>query len=178
MAQKSMTPEATPTTKGMGQPGAAREWPPEVADLLGKAAKFLQEGQPEKALDLIARAKLTSPWATNALGVCQLRLGKATLAVDLFRGLVLAAGGLLLRPDVPAVFKTNYAAALIAADNLSGGLRVLEEIRDESNPAVQTLRAAVRRWEAGLTFWQKLNWWFGGQPDHPLVLDFPLGDLG
>src|SRR5262245_17279594 len=96
--------------------------PPEIADLLGKVGQLLGEGQPGKALDLIARAKVNSPWATNALGVCQLRLGNVRLAVDVFRGLVLAAGGILLRNNVPAAFKTNYATALLLADNLGGCL--------------------------------------------------------
>ena len=42
---------------------------------------------------------------------------------------VLAAGGVLLRNDVPAVFKTNYAAALLAADNMGGCLSVLVAVR-------------------------------------------------
>jgi hypothetical protein len=139
-------------------------------------ARLFQEGHADKALSLAARAGVTSPWVTNALGVCHLRLGNAKAAVEVFRGLLLT-GSLILREDVPTVFKTNYATALLAADNLAGCLRVLEELREEDNPAVQRLRAAIQRWQTSLSFWQKLNWYLGGQPARPLPLDFPLGEL-
>jgi hypothetical protein len=151
--------------------------PPEVVDLLGKVAILLQEGHPDKALGVVSRARINSPWATNALGVCQLRLGNARGAVDVFRGLVLA-GSLFLRRDVPTVFKINYATALLAADNITGCVRVLAEIEEEGHPAVQQLRAVIRRWKGSLSLWQKVQWFLGDQPARPLVLDFTLGDLG
>jgi hypothetical protein len=159
------------------RPGTADSRPPEVADLLGQVGRLLAEGQPAAALERIRRSRLRSPWLTNAAGVCQLRLGNATVAVDAFRGLVLAAGGLVLRDDVPAVFKVNYAAALLAGGNLPGGLRALDEAGDEGYPAVPQLRDAVRRWKGGMTPWQKLWWSVGGRPPRPLVLDFALGCL-
>src|SRR5262249_54641674 len=110
MANKAAYSEAVSSAPGPEFGNELIAKPPEIADLLVKAEQLLQAGKPKKALDLIARAKLNSPWATNALGVCHLRLGNAKVAVDLFRGLVLA-GGILLRADVPVVFKTNYAAA-------------------------------------------------------------------
>jgi hypothetical protein len=174
MVQKTTLPQTRPAS-----PATATEtWPPEVADVLGKVNNLLEEGRPAAALEVISRSRLTSPWLANAGGVCQLRLGNARTAVDRFRQLVLAAGGLLLRADVPAVFKVNFATALIADGNLAGGLRTLGEVRDEGHPAVLEIRDAVRRWEASLTFWQKLRWSLGGEPPRPFVLDFPPGRLG
>jgi hypothetical protein len=164
-------PSATPPVNG------EETRPPEVVALLSKAANLLDEGKPALALDAIARLRINSPWARNALGVCQLRLGNAGVAVEVFRGLVLAAGGLILRDDAPVVFKTNYATALLAAGNVGGCQGVLAEVRDETNPAVARLRAAIRRWHDGLTFWQRLNWWMGVQPERPVVLDHRPGDL-
>jgi hypothetical protein len=149
---------------------------PEVADLLARVDGLLQEGQPGRALDAVVRAKLKSPWAANALGVCHLRLGNLQIAVEVFRGLVLQ-GDLVLRTDLPTVFLTNYATALLLADNLSGCLRTLDEIRDSHHPAVQRLQGAVRRWREGLTFWQRLRWRFGGEPDRAVALDYPPGNL-
>jgi hypothetical protein len=177
MAKKTVSSEAVGSVGVPEQANGATPKPPEIVDLLGKVDRLLQEGQPEKALELIVRAKVNSPWATNAQGVCQLRLGNARVAVDVFRGLVLAAGGVLLRTDVPAVFKTNYATALLAADNMAGYLSVLAELREEEHPAIEKLRAAIRRWKESLTLWQRITWYMGGQPNRPLVLDFPLGDL-
>src|SRR5262249_41369130 len=154
MTRKIDAPVAGPSAPAPGGANGTETKPAEIVTLLGKVDEFLRAGQAAKALDVIARARSKSPWATNALGVCQLRLGNAGVAVDVFRGLVLA-GSVFLRADVPAVFKTNFATALLAADNLAGCLRVLEEMRDEENPAVRRLREAVRRWKGSLTFWEK-----------------------
>jgi hypothetical protein len=173
MVQKMQSSQPGPAA----QANAVDTSPPEVTDVLGQVAKLLEEGQPAAALERISRSKLSSPWLKNAVGVCQLRLGNAKIAVDTFRNLVLTAGGLVLRDDVPAVFKINFATALLADGNLPGGLRVLDEIRDEGHPAVREIRDAIRRWKEGMTLAQMLWWSIGGQPPRPLVLDFAPGRL-
>jgi len=178
MAKRQTSSEATRSPGSAPQLGQNNGTgaSPEEADLFGKVDTLLREGQADKALNVLARASVKSPWVTNALGVCQLRLGSVKVAVDLFRGLVLGAG-LVLRKDVPAVFKTNYATALLLSGNVDGCLVALEAVGDEQSPAVQRLQEAVGRWQQRLTIWQKLNWWMGGQPDCPVTLDFPPGDL-
>jgi hypothetical protein len=173
MVQKTTSPQMGPDS----QASAADASRPEVADLLGKVEQLLANGQPSTALQRIGSSKVSSPWLANAAGVCQLRLGNAKAAVDTFRRLVLAAGGLILREDVPVVFKVNFAAALLADGNLAGGLRVLDEVGDKGHPAVGVIRDAVQRWKGGMTFCQKLWWSVGGHPPRPLVLDFALGSL-
>jgi hypothetical protein len=173
LAQSQSNAPARPNDQDNG----ATTKPPEIVELLRKADQFLKEGDPGKALDALVKARLTSPWVSNAQGVCQLRLRNPKVALDVFRGLVLAAGGILLRTDVPAVFKTNYAVALLLSDNLSGCLSALAEVKDEEHPAVGRLKTAVRQWKDGLTFWQRMNWYMGGQPAHPVELSFPHGDL-
>src|SRR4051812_5805649 len=98
--------ETTPT---------ARAWPPEVAGVLDSVESLLHAGRPQQALDLLASARFSSPWAANATAVCLLRLGRAERAVELLRDLVLSAGGVCLRPDAPSTFKINFATALLAA---------------------------------------------------------------
>jgi hypothetical protein len=146
-----------------------------VADVFGKVEKLLEEGKPAAALARIRSSGIDSPWLANAVGVCQLRLGDARAAVDTFRRLVLT-GGLIVRDDVPAVFRVNFATALLADGNLEGGLRALDEIR-EDHPAVRQIRDTVRRWKASMTLWQRVWWFVGGKPPRPLVLDDPLGRL-
>ena len=149
----------------------------EIVELLAKTARSLDAGDPKRALDLIDRARLNSPWLTNALGVCHLRLGNAKIAMDAFRGLVLAGGGILLRSDVPVVFKTNFAISLLMLDNLGGCLSILAELQEDEHPAVGRLKRAVQRWKQGLSWWEKMRWYLGGQIAQPVVLDFPPGDL-
>lgn len=152
-------------------------WPPEVNAVLTMVDRLLQEGQSEKALDVLGRARITSPWITNAVAVCLLREGEAKRAADVLRSLVLASNGVTLRPDVPTVFKTNFAAALLAANRIDGCLSILCELNDEGNPAVQQLRAALQKWRRTLTLWQRIRWYLGDDPTHPFVVDFPLGRL-
>jgi hypothetical protein len=109
--------------------------------------------------------------------VCLLRLGEAGRAVDVFRGLVLIPGTVCVRPDAAPEHKSNFAAALLAAGNLAGGLRALDEVGDEGRPAVRRLRDAVRRWREGLSFWERLRWRLGGGPPSPVALDGDLGEL-
>ena len=150
---------------------------PETLELLEKVKRLLQDGQPAKALQSVARAKTNSPWLANARGVCQLRLGNPSLAVDIFRGLVLAPGGILVRADAPTVFKTNFAIALLQSGNLEGCMSTLFEIREENHPTVTRLKDSIDQWKQSLTFSQKLGWYFGNRPARTVTLDFPLGDL-
>lgn len=170
MVQKTMSPEGTSSSTR-----AVEGWPAEVSDLLGRMSKLLDEGQPAAALELLGRNKQSSPWLTNAAAVCQLRLGNTSVAVDALRGLVLS--GLFLRPDVPTVFKLNFAVALIVDGNLPGGERVLHELRSEDHPAVRELREELQRWSSSMTFWQKLRYTVGGTPPRPFVLESPPGRL-
>ena len=148
-----------------------------AANHLREAGDLLRAGMPEAALGVLRRSRDDSPWAVNARGVCHLRMGDSEAALDVFRSLALAPGGLIMRRDATAAVKMNYAAALLLSDNLSGCLDVLAETRGESHPAAARLRGAIRGWKEGLSFWQKINWWMGGQPHKPVALDFEPGDL-
>jgi hypothetical protein len=99
------------------------------------------------------------------------------MAVDRFRSLVLGAVGSTLREDVPAVFKINYAVALLAAGDFQRFLTVWPIIRRESSPSVKKLEEALRKGKANLSLWQKLKWWTGLSLSYPVRLDFPLGEL-
>lgn len=150
---------------------------PEVETLLANIARMLEEGDATRALGTILNSKLRNPWILNAAGVCHLRLDNAEPAMQMFRGLVISPSGILLRSDVPMVFKVNFAAALLATDNVKGCLGVLREIGDDAHPTAPKLYAAIQRWKSGFSTLQKVNWFFGGVPDGPVPVDFPLGDL-
>jgi tetratricopeptide (TPR) repeat protein len=162
---------------GADRDHADKRRPTEGATPLERAEALLREGQPQKALDLLTRAGPPTPRLTNAVGVCLLRLGEAERAVDVFRGLVLLPGTICLRRDAAPEHKSNFAAALLAAGNVAGGLRALDEVGDEDRPAVRRLRDAVRRWREGLFFRQRLRWYLGGGPPHAVPLDSDFGEL-
>jgi hypothetical protein len=149
----------------------------EDAVLLEQVKALVAEDKAQKAVDLIIASRSSAPWLTNALGVCLLRLGNAPRAVEVLRSLAVAGTHLALRSDVPAVFKTNFATALLLADNLAGCHDVLRELKDDQHPAVHKLREAFAKWQQSLSLWQKLQWWTGGHPSKHPTLDFPPGDL-
>jgi hypothetical protein len=169
-------PKTLPSTDTASKAAENETRPYEETELLRKIGPLLEEGKADKALELISRAKLRSPWVINANGVCLLRLGRAKDAVDLFRGLALSSG-LILRSDAPMAFKTNLAVALAAANSIGGCESILAELRKSEDPVVEQLKAALREWRKGLSLWQKLRWFFGEEPTEGPVLNFPLGRL-
>jgi len=150
--------------------------PPEVGELLTKVAASLDAGHPRKALELLQRWKVKSPWVTNAMAVCMMRLEDAPRAVQLLKGLVITSD-VCFRSDVPAVFLTNFATALLLTNQISGCEGALGAVADQRDPGVQRLRNAIRQWWAGLSFWQKLRWYWGDPLDRPVQLDFPPGEI-
>lgn len=126
--------------------------PKDVTDVLSNVAFHLHMGRHTTAMDVIRKAKTHSPWVVNAHGVCYLRQGNAEKAVEVFRGLVIGAGGLQLRADAPTTFKANLAAALPTACNVPGCQTILSEIRNDGHSAVQNVRREVARWREGLSF--------------------------
>jgi hypothetical protein len=130
-------------------------WPPEAADLLARVDRFLGDDRPEQALGVLPATN--APWARNARAVCLLRLGRAGQAIDALRDLVFNPSGFGVRPDAEPVFQANYATALLLDGNTDGFFSILGGIRDRTHPAVARLDDAIRRWKAGMTFWQRVG---------------------
>jgi hypothetical protein len=147
---------------------------PELVKVLEKAKEQLESGKFQEALRTLSG--YDSEWTRNARGVCYLRMGDTDAAINTLRGLAVTQH-LSLRPEAPLIFKINFAAALLLSGNIGGGLGVLDDIRDENQPAVQKLRAAIQRWKASMSFWEKLRWWLGGEPSRPFTLGFPAGEF-
>jgi hypothetical protein len=163
------SPAAEPTARQDSRPA-------EVAELLAKVAALLESGHARKALELLQRWKVKSPWVTNAMAVCMMRLEDAPRSVQLLKGLVITSG-VCFRNDVPAVFLINFATALLLTNNISGSKDALGMVPDQHAPGVVRLRDAIRRWWTELSFWQKLRWYWGDTLDHPVQLDFPPGEI-
>jgi hypothetical protein len=152
--------------------------PEKVSDVLALIRRLLSESKPKEAIDRIRRFGATCPELSNAYGVCLMRAGETAKAIELYRNFCIGEGGVCLRPDVPIVFKTNFATALLLAGNVAGCLSVLQEISREHDAGVVKLRVAIARWKRSLTWLERC--WFamsGEAPKRPVVLDFPPGDL-
>jgi hypothetical protein len=148
---------------------------PSVA--LRKAKSLVDAGKLQESLDAIKRSRFQGRALRNVKGVCLLRLGDSQSAVELFRQLTMTPGTVTLRTDCRMIYKTNFATALFMANNVSGCISVLDEINIENNPTVQRLRAAIKNWEKGLSFFQRMQWRLGIEPSKPVELNFPPGEF-
>ncbi len=113
----------------------------------------------------------------NAQAVCLMRTGHADEAVRIYRTLVLDNTGLFMRENLPVVYKTNYAFALLLSGHIGGGIAISKELANVDHPSVHKLRAAIEAWKAKLSVLQKVGLALGLEPKRPLELDFAPGDL-
>ncbi len=149
-------------------------FPSGEADRFVRVEHLLQNGRPSEALSLLGA--VDSPWVRNARGVCLMRLGRASQAVETLRELVFNANGFGVRRDADPGFQANYATALLLDGNTDGFWSMLGGIEDRSHPAVARLDDAVSRWKSGMTSWQRVASALGmGGPR--FTLDVPPGHL-
>jgi hypothetical protein len=148
-------------------------------DVLRQAWKLITEEKYQKALDLLNTKGAADKTHQNVKGVCLMRLGRHDDAVRVYRSLVMAPGSTWMHPEAPLSHKINFATALLLSGNPSGCLEVLGEIHQDQDPRIQRIHACIQKWVAGLTWFQKLNWWLGHiEPaNRPVTIDFEPGDL-
>jgi|GEM_PF-1468347 len=141
------------------------------------ARHWMEAGDYEKARHIL-NASSASDEMKNTKGVCLMRLGHYDDALRLYRNLVLQSGTMWMRPDVPVAWKVNFCTALLLAGHSAGCAASLAEINRDDHPAVVRLRAAMADWKRSLSSWQKFLFWIGQEPNHPVALSFPPGELG
>lgn len=152
--------------------------PERVSEVLAMVQDLLDNGKPNEVLDLIKQYGTGSTELVNAFGVALMRTGQGPKAAEVFRGLCLIPGSVCLRTDVPNVFKINYATALVLEKNPTGCLTLLDEIDEEDDPHVQSLRRVIRNWRKTLGWKARLAFaCFGTNPDTEVKLDFVPGRL-
>lgn len=165
----------TSNPTGVG-PAAGQPLRPDEASVLARVERHLAGGRPEEALAAAEGAGPGSAWVDNARAVCYLRLGRPGRAVEILRGLVFHPTGLSVRPDAHPVHQANYATALLLDGNADGFFGVLAGIGDRTHPAVRGLDEAVRAWEAGRTWGERVRSLLG-VAGRPVALVAPPGHL-
>ncbi len=103
-----------------------------------------------------------NPATLNALGVCHMRLGNIAEAVRLYRGIALQPGCTWERPDIPALYKRNFATALLLAGLPGGCVSVLQSLSEVDHWRSRQLFAAIKNWERSLSFIQRWDWRLNG----------------
>lgn len=151
--------------------------PPKTTSLLLLVAECLTAGDPAAALALIGQRPTGERYVENARGVCLLRLGRASEAVDLYRELLVDRDSLILDLEAPPAFLVNFATALLLSGNIDGCRSTLEELKRDADPDVIALRAAMAKWRSDQGWWAKMKFALSGTVAKPVVLDFPPGAL-
>lgn len=162
----------------MSSPSGAASGPPRSSfdAVLSRVRELLSEGRPDEALTALSALRPSAqdaPFVANARAVCHMRAGLFQAAMEELQRLVVDDDSIAIRNGTPPEFLTNFATALLLSGNVEGCVYALSELAPgEASSA--PLRAALERWEHGLTFWQRVCRSFGSPPAGPR-LDFPPG---
>jgi hypothetical protein len=137
--------------------------------------QLLEDDRPGEALSFITHSANDSPEMKNARGVCLLRLGRLDEAVAVLREL--AYQGLTgMSHEAPALFRTNFAVALLRANHDKGGaLEIADRLDRNEHPEAARLKDAVRRWKESLGPLGRLRCGLGLYPAQPVPLDERAG---
>ncbi len=136
---------------------------------------LLNEGRALEALNLINHVGQTSAQWQNARGVCLLRLGRTDEAVTVLRDVVFPDNCIFVPDDVPALYRANFATAMILVRNIEAAYHILEYMDVRGHPYAQQLATAFQRWNKTLSWIQRLLGSLGWYPDKSICLDFPPG---
>jgi hypothetical protein len=133
--------------------------------------ELLAHDQPGEALNFITHSGNDSAEMENARGVCLLRLGRLDEAIAVLRDIV--CEGLVGVPHhAPALFRANFAVALLRANRDKGGaLEISDWLDGNEHPEAAKLKAAVRQWKKSLGFLGRLRCRLGLYPAKPVPLD-------
>lgn len=148
-----------------------------TSSVLSEAIALADAGNPERALQLLKSDGRLTDAAINARSVCLMRLGRGEDARKALRTTVMQSECTWMKPDVPVIYRTNFCMALLLSGHPQGCLSLLMDIKEQDHPSVQRVRQALEAWQRGLTFWQRLQWKVGIEPETQFVLDSVPGDF-
>ncbi len=134
-------------------------------------------GDPGKALAVASQSGLSTDAIRNACAICLLRMGRVPQALNQFKSLVLASGCTWMKEGLPTIYQANFCVALIVAGHPGGANELLKSIPDQRHPSVVRLRGMLAEWEHSLSFWQRVQWKLGLEPDLPATVPFAPGDF-
>ena len=142
-----------------------------------RISKLLDQGRAQEALDLIKQSNQNSPAWQNAKGVCLMRLGMIEAACAIFRNLVFPGNSISVPVDVPALYRANFATAMLLTHHSDGALEVLDHMPPDGHPYVEQLLVEVNQWKEHLSLLEKMGLAIGWYPKRPFHWAYPPGGL-
>ncbi len=177
MSHKHRSPSKAFSPSTTSKSGTGRE-SSDVAATNRHFFALVEQGDYDRALASLAANGHGSQFP-NEKAICLMRLGRFPEAIDTLRKAVLGSNCAWMRDDVPVIYKTNLATALLLGGHPAGCKSILNELDDESLPAVIRIRSVIRDWEKSLSLWQRANWhWLGLEPQNrPVKFDGVIGEF-
>jgi len=140
-------------------------------------AYLLDQGKAKEALNLINHVNQHSPAWENAKGVCLLRLGMFDVACAIFRNLVFPSNCISVPSDVPALYRANFATAMLLANHKDSALAVLENMDTNGHPYVTQFLTEVNRWKEGMSLLERMGLAIGWYSKRPFHCECPPGGI-
>jgi hypothetical protein len=138
--------------------------------------QLLDQGRTQEALNLLNHLGQTSASSKNIKAVCLLRLGKVREAISILSEITFQRN-VCIPPEIPVVFQTNFATAMLMANNKEAAISVVERLDDKQHPAVARIKNVIKSWEKGLNIFQRLLSKAGIYPRKAIPVDFVPGDI-
>lgn len=147
------------------------------SSVLPEVIALADAGNSERALLLVRSVGKSSDASVNARCVCLMRLGRFEEARDLMRGVAIQQGTTWMKPETPVIYRVNFCLALFLSGHSGGSKSLLLEMLEQDHPSVQRVHRAIENWRQNLTFWQRVQWAMGLEPEAKIVLDFTPGEF-
>ncbi len=145
-------------------------------DIIDRVRELLEQDRPQEALDLIEHVGQNTPAMKNAQGVCLLRLGRIEDAISVLREIAFQ-GHICIPSDTPAIYKANFATAMLMANRKDGAIDLINELAAKHTPEAADLKAAIDRWVKSLPLVRRILFKIGIYPSSPMPIDFFPGNL-
>lgn len=128
-------------------------------------------------MEIISSLKGINIEYKNIKGVCLFRQKKYKESARLFMEFIVHPDSIIMRDDVPDLYKINYATALLLSENYSGFLSIMHEIDDKKSHSYNRIMNIYKKWKNNFSFWEKIKWIFDIQPKQGIIFDFVPGEI-
>ena len=104
---------------------------------MDRVRTLLDNGQAQEALALVNQRDDVSDVWQNVRAVCLLRMGSYERAMQVLRRIVFPGNAICVPEDVPALYRANFATAMLALHHTDSALAIMEHLGHDGHPYVE-----------------------------------------